>query len=200
MNLPTSYFPNTEYFTHLLKSHEVSICINEIFPKQTLRNRCVILNANGLQNLSIPVERESGHDTLTKNIRISYSEDWQKIHLRSIESAYRRTPYYEYYIDALESILLKNHTQLVDLNFELLQFLVAKTGLTCEVNLSKDSEKISREMNELVNPKLTSAFNGKSYLQTFTERFGFQNNLSILDLLFNEGPNAICVLEEGNIF
>jgi len=196
--LPTSYFPNIAYFAVLLKHKEVIISSNEIFPKQTLRNRCVIINANGLQNLSIPVERESGHETLTKDIRISYSEDWRKIHLRSIESAYRRTPYYEYYIDALEKILTANHTHLIDLNFELLKFLTDKTGLACQVNVPDATEKISREMNELVNPKINSDYQGKPYLQTFTERFGFQNNLSILDLLFNEGPNAICVLEEGN--
>ena len=197
MLFPTSYFPNVEYFTHLLRNKSVVIQTNETFPKQTFRNRCVILNANGLQNLSIPVERESGHETLTKDIRISYAEDWHKIHLRSIESAYRRTPYYEYYIDALESILNKNHALLTDLNFELMEFLVAKTGLSCELKQTTSDEKISRELNDLVNPKIESSFQGKSYLQTFTERFGFQNNLSMLDLLFNEGPNAICVLEES---
>ncbi len=197
MLLPTSYFPNIEYFTYLLRHQEIHICLNEIFPKQTFRNRCVILNANGLQSLSIPVEREQGHETRTCDIRISYAEDWRKIHLRSIESAYRRTPYYEYYISALESILLKNHVRLVDLNFELLEFLADKVGLSCRLHVSDAAEKISREMNELVNPKTQSAFKGKAYLQTFTERYGFQNNLSILDLLFNEGPNSICILEEG---
>jgi hypothetical protein len=197
MLLPTSYFPNIEYFTYLLKHPEVVISSNEVFPKQTLRNRCVIVNANGLQNLSIPVERESGHETLTKDIRISYAEDWRKIHLRSIESAYRRTPYYEYYIDTIEKILHKNHTHLIDLNFELLQFLIEKTGLACEIKSTDVTEKISRELNDLVNPKVVSAFTGKPYLQTFTERFGFENNLSVLDLLFNEGPNSICILEEG---
>src|SRR5688572_23608479 len=101
MYLPVSYFPNLEYCFHLLKNETIVISTHEVFPRQTLRNRCVIVNANGLQNLSIPVGRESGHETLTKDVQISYAEDWVKNHLRSIESAYRRTPYYEYYIDRI---------------------------------------------------------------------------------------------------
>lgn len=197
MVLPTAYLPNIEYFCHLLRNEQVTISTNEIFPKQTLRNRCVIVNANGIQNLSIPVERIHGHETRTRDVRISYSEDWLKVHLRSLESAYRRTPYYEYYMDSLSEILLKKHPLLKDLNFELLQFLVARTGLSCLLNCTDVDEPITTEMNLLVNPKASSGFRGKEYLQTFTERFGFQDNLSMLDLLFNEGPNAICVLEEA---
>lgn len=195
--LPTAYLPNVAYFKQLLNADVAAIQTNEVFPKQTYRNRCVIVNANGLQNLSIPVEREQGHETLTQNIRISYAENWVKNHLKSIESAYRRTPYYEYYIDSVESIFNQKKDLLIDLNDDLLQFLVEKTGLRCEVNLTSDSRIIERELNDLVNPKSTYIFHGKPYLQTFTERFGFLNNLSILDLLFNEGPNAICVLQES---
>jgi hypothetical protein len=197
MYLPTSYFPSIEYCFRLLKNEKVTLVTHEIFPRQTLRNRCVIVNANGLQNLSIPVGRESGHETLTRDIQISYAEDWIKNHLRSIESAYRRTPYYEYYIDANTIILEKKHTHLCALNFELLTYLVEKIGLTCSVEMENSEPKISKEMDELLNPKNNSSFQTKEYLQTFTERFGFQNNLSCLDLLFNEGPNSICILEES---
>lgn len=198
MYLPTSYFPSIEYCFQLLKNEKVTLVTNETFPRQTLRNRCVIVNANGLQNLSIPVGRESGHETLTCDIQISYAEDWIKNHLRSIESAYRRTPYYEYYIDAITTILEKKHTHLATLNFDLLNYLIEKIGLTCSVDMQISDTTLSIEMNELVNPKNNSSFQTKEYLQTFTERFGFQNNLSCLDLLFNEGPNSICVLEESS--
>jgi hypothetical protein len=197
MNLPTSYFPSIEYCFQLLKNEKVWLVTNEVFPRQTLRNRCVIVNANGLQNLSIPVGRESGHETLTKDIQISYAEDWIKNHLRSIESAYRRTPYYEYYIDTITTILEKKHSRLVELNFELLNYLIEKIGLTCSAEMSISQTEISKEKNEILNPKNHSSFQTKEYLQTFTERFGFQNNLSCLDLLFNEGPNSICILEES---
>lgn len=194
---PSSYFPNLEYCFHLLKNETIIISTHEIFQRQTLRNRCVIVNANGLQNLSIPVGRESGQTTLTKDIQISYAEDWVKNHLRSIESAYRRTPYYEYYIDRIVEILKKKHVNLTELNFEILQFVIDKIGLNCSITLDRSTENISREMEELVNPKNNSSFQSKVYLQTFGERFGFQNNLSCLDLLFNEGPNSICILEES---
>lgn len=197
MYLPTSYFPSIEYCFQLLKNEKVRLVTHEVFPRQTLRNRCIIVNANGLQNLSIPVGRESGHATLTSDIQISYAEDWIKNHLRSIESAYRRTPYYEYYIDAITNILEKKHLLLAELNFELLNYLIEKIGLTCSVESSITETEISKEINEILNPKNHSSFQTKEYLQTFTERFGFQNNLSCLDLLFNEGPNSICILEES---
>lgn len=197
MYLPTSYFPSIEYCFQLLKNEKVRLVSHEIFPRQTLRNRCVIVNANGLQNLSIPVGRESGHETLTRDIQISYAEDWIKNHLRSIESAYRRTPYYEYYIDAIILILEKKHTHLTELNFEILSYVIEKIGLTCSLEISISHIEISKEINEILNPKNHSSFQTKEYLQTFTERFGFQNNLSCLDLLFNEGPNSICILEES---
>ena len=197
MNLPTSYFPSIEYCFQLLKNEKVRLITNEVFPRQTLRNRCVIVNANGLQNLSIPVGRESGQEILTSDIQISYAEDWVKNHLRSIESAYRRTPYYEYYIDAITTILEKKHTHLAALNFDLLNYLIEKIGLTCSIEISISDTEIPKEINEILNPKNRSYFQTKEYLQTFTERFGFQNNLSCLDLLFNEGPNSICILEES---
>ncbi len=197
MYLPTAYFPSIEYCFQLLKNKEVTLVTKEIFPRQTFRNRCVIVNANGLQNLSIPVGRESGHATLTSDIQISYAEDWIKNHLRSIESAYRRTPYYEYYIDAITNILEKKHVQLAELNFELLTYLIEKIGLSCSIEMSISQTEISKEINEILNPKNHASFQTKEYLQTFTERFGFQNNLSCLDLLFNEGPNSICILEES---
>jgi len=193
--IPTAYFPNSEYFYQLLQNRNVEISSVEIFQKQTLRNRCVIVNANGLQNLTVPIERNSGEETLTKNIKISYTEDWIKNHLRSIESAYRRTPYYEYYIDRIEEILSKKHIHLIDLNFELTDFLIDKIGLTCELKISENETEVNPQISEILNPKSNSHFQTQPYIQTFVERFGFQNNLSVLDLLFNEGPNSICVLQ-----
>ena len=112
------------------------------------------------------------------------------------ESAYKNAPYYEYYIDRISEILNSEKTFLSELNFELLQYLIEKTGLSCEVNMENSAQEITKEMNELVNPKSVNQFTGKKYYQTFSERFDFQNNLSILDLLFNEGPNTISILTE----
>lgn len=192
--LPTAYFPNLESFYFLYKNSEIIIGTNELFPKQTYRNRCTILNANGKQDLTVPVERDS--KTITYQAKISYAEDWLKNHLRSIESAYKRSPYYEYYIDGIEKILSKKHELLVDLNFELLEFLVDKIGLTCELKLNNEASP-DINLNEMVNPKSISNFKSANYIQTFSDRFKFENNLSILDLLFNEGPNSISILQES---
>lgn len=196
LQLPIAYFPNIEYFTWLLHAEKVNFQTNELFPKQTFRNRCVILNANGLQQLSVPVERVHGRDQKTCEVKISYAENWVKNHLKSFESAYKNAPYYEYYIDRISEILNSEKTFLSELNFELLQYLIEKTGLSCEVNMENSAQEITKEMNELVNPKSVNQFTGKKYYQTFSERFDFQNNLSILDLLFNEGPNTISILTE----
>lgn len=198
--LPTSYFPNVEYFNKLLNAEQVLIQINEVFPKQTFRNRCVILNANGIQQLSVPLQREHGSETTTPEIRISYAENWIKNHLKSFESAYKNAAYYEYYIDRITEILNRKIETLPELNFELLQFLTDKIGLSCELKMEKSNEKISDEMLAMVNPKIKSSYSGKKYYQTFSERFEFQNNLSVLDLLFNEGPNAISVLHESESY
>ena len=194
--LSTSYFPNIEYFFCLLNSEEITIATGEIFPKQTYRNRCVIMNANGLQNLIVPVERD--HLTRTADVKISYAENWTRNHLRSIESAYRRAPYYEYYIESIERLLLKEPVFLVDLNIELTHYLVDKTGLSCKLGRSENSNVADPLINSMMLPKNNSGFHTKPYLQTFEERFGFQNNLSMLDLLFNEGPGSISILQQSS--
>lgn len=194
MILPTSYFPNVEFFYYLYSNSEIIIGTNELFPKQTYRNRCTILNANGKQDLTVPVERDS--KTITAQAKISYAEDWVKNHLRSIESAYKRSPYYDYYSDGIETILTKKQMLLVELNFDLLEFFVEKIGLTCQLKLNADATS-DLNANEIVNPKSSSKFTSPQYIQTFNDRFEFENNLSILDLLFNEGPNAISILQES---
>jgi len=194
---PSAYFPNVEYFYRLLHCQKIQVSIADVFEKQTYRNRCVILNANGLQKLTVPVIRSSDEFKTMGETRISYAEDWQKNHLRSIESAYRRTPYYEYYCDGIEEILMTNYECLIDLNMSLTGYLVDKTGLSCAIAKDTLYRLPNQEELKLIDPKLPSQFNTKTYLQTFSDRFGFQNNLSMLDLLFNEGPNSISVIQSS---
>lgn len=197
-HLTTAFFPPIAYFFELYKNRKVTLCHGEIFPKQTFRNRCVILNANGLQNLTVPVEKDAGHLTLVRDIKISYAEDWRKIHLRSIESAYRRTPYYEYYFEDIENILNTDFVYLKDLNESIIRYLISKIGLSVELEISDVSEPNKTQMS-LVDPKSKELFKTANYIQTFSDRFGFQNNLSVLDLLLNEGPNSISILMESNV-
>ncbi|MFK8046436.1 MAG: WbqC family protein [Crocinitomicaceae bacterium] len=196
--LPISYFGNIAYYWYLAKYKSVLISLNEIYQKQTFRNRCVVLGANGPLNLSVPVERPYGKLTKTKDVLISEAENWRQVHWKTLESCYNRTPYFEFYADDLKALLFSNFKTLAQLNIALTNELVEKIGLINNLQLISDTLHIDAEdKREEFSPKKNSSFKSYPYLQTFTERFGFSNNLSILDLLFNEGPNSICILNES---
>jgi len=198
--LPISYFGNIEYFSFFAKHQVVNIDLTEKYQKQTYRNRTEIYGANGKLNLSVPVNRPFGKNTLIHQVEIAYKENWQKNHFKSIESAYRRTPFYEFYIDDIKLILNENHHLLQDLNLKLTNHLVNKLGIDCEINLVKDKAfKNGIDLTQHFSPKKETDFECQPYIQTFSDRNPFINNLSILDLLFNEGPNSICVIEESNL-
>lgn len=197
--LPTSYLPNIEYFKVLFENSQVKIDLFERYEKQTYRSRCTILSANGHLNLSVPVIKKNGKNTLVKDVEISYAENWQKDHLKAIESAYRNTPYFEFYWDAIENIILEQHHFLCELNQELMLLLLSKFGLT--VNVTNTSTFIDFEANDFrktLHPKNETGFVTKKYIQTFEERYGFINNPSALDLLFNEGPNSLSIISESD--
>ncbi|UKN01632.1 WbqC family protein [Paracrocinitomix mangrovi] len=197
--LPSFYFGNIEYFYHLLKTTNAIIDIAEPYQKQTYRTRMVIGSANGIQSLTIPVIRPNGKQTLMNEVEISYTENWRKDHLKAIEAAYARSPYYEYYIDQLTEIMMSDQKLLYELNYRLNEWLINKIGLT--VNLTLNTSPIPLDQNKdlraLLHPKLDTGFRTYHYIQPFEERHGFLNNLSILDLLFNEGPNSITILSES---
>ena len=197
MILPSAYLGNIEYFYHLWKEDSVCIDIHEPFQKQTYRSRSKIVGANGSQVLTVPVERPDGKNTLMKDVLISNKENWRKDHLKAIESAYSRTPYFIYYFDKITEILEADHTYLWQLNDALTRFLVDKSGLVLEINYS--TEQLPLEENDFrinFTSKKESNFYTFRYIQAFEERHGFIEKLSVLDLLFNEGPNIINFLPE----
>ncbi|MCB9223098.1 MAG: WbqC family protein [Crocinitomicaceae bacterium] len=196
--LPSTYFGNIEYFYLLFKAKEALIDIHEPYQKQTYRSRCEILTGNGKITLSVPVVRPNGKDTAMNEVLVSYKEDWRKDHKKAIESAYRRTPYYEYYIDAIHQILDEKPDRLIDLNNKITTYLIDKLGLTVQINIADTPMDIApNDPRIFLNPKKESTFQTHRYIQTFEERFGFLENLSVLDLLFNEGPNSISILQES---
>ena len=197
--LPTSYLGNLEYFYYLVKHDQVVIDLSETYQKQTFRNRCVIVGPNGTLNLSVPVERPYGKQTKTWDVAINYSENWQQVHWRTLESCYSRSPYFEFYADQLKDILLTKHQMLANLNRALLNFMIDKVGLTCTILDKVPEQQESIDLKTTFTPKRTTNFKNYPYLQTFIERHGHIANLSIADLLFNEGPNSICILEESQI-
>lgn len=172
--------------------------------KQSYRNRCRICGANGTLNLSIPVKRQRGTKTLFKDIRIDYDMSWQKVHWRSMVAAYASSPFFEYFMDDLVVFYEKRVEYLVDLNRALLEKTLFCMGVKIPVRMSDAFIPISdrEDPRQFIHPKLETrvadpAFSALPYHQVFEEKHGFQSNLSILDLLFNEGPGSLSVLKKS---
>lgn len=194
--LPIAYFGNLEYFWYFVKYNKVTIDIGETYVKQSYRNRSEIYGANGKLNISIPVVRPHGAKSKTNQIKFSEAEDWKKSHWKSIESAYRRTPFYEFYIDQIQDLFYKDYDTLAELNIALTEHLITKLGIDCELEITTQSpSKLPNDLRINLSPKKESTFQSPDYIQTFSDRNPFLKNLSILDILFNEGPNSICILE-----
>ncbi len=190
----TAYFPPTIYFALLTTYSTVTIEQYETYPKQTYRNRALILSANGVLPLSIPVIRPQGNHTPIGEITISYKESWFIKHWRAIESAYNSSPFFLYYKDEIENILFNPYPKLLDLNTELLRFFIKKLRISTSIEFSKDFAPIANQPNDfryVLSPKTSySSIVFPEYYQVFEDRYGFQSNLSILDVLFNLGPEA----------
>jgi len=181
---PTSYFPSTSFLKLLAASKYSCIVGGESFVKQTYRNRCEILAGNGVQTLSIPVAKAAGSKSLTNQIHPVYSENWQQDHWKSIESAYKNAPYFEFYDQEVKSLIFTKHDTLLELNHSIIQFF--------EDCWELPKSQLSIGSSESFNPEefLGRKLDYKSYIQVFSDRFSFQSNLSGLDLLFCEGPMA----------
>ncbi len=192
---PIVYAGNINYFSQLKNCSAPLFDLHEHFIKQTYRNRCSIYGANGKLDLIIPVEKgKEGHRAM-KDVKISYAQDWQKLHWRSLESAYRSSPYFEYYEHNFIAFYEEKTESLTDFNLKMhgllckLLDIETKTDLTTAYVLNGIEDK-----RALADPlvKLNSKFN--SYTQVFETRHGFIENLSVLDLLFNCGPESSAYL------
>jgi len=202
--LSTAYFAPVHFYSRVLGQANVYIEQFEHFNKQTYRNRCEVLGGNGPITLIVPVVKGRGPKVLIKDLKVSYEMDWQRNHWRTIFSAYNSSPYFEYYQDDLEPVFKKKWKYLLDLNQETNRIIHKLLELEGKVILTEDFEKIpERTLNlrETISPKnkiqKDLAFHPKEYTQVFTDKFGFTPNLSILDLLFNEGPNSDTILEDS---
>lgn len=169
----------------------------ENYQKQTIRNRCHILSANGIQTLVIPVMHERKIKILIKDLKICYNEPWQRIHWSALQSAYNKSPFFEFYKDDFEKIIFSNKVFLLDLNAELLQLVLKILGVEIKINHTVTFEKkyAENDFRFLSDTKTTGnqkpETRNLSYPQVFSYKFGFTPNLSIVDLIFNEGKASI---------
>lgn len=202
--LSTAYFAPIRYFSKLAAYPEIYIEQHENFVKQTYRNRMVILGANGPIPLIVPVENGRARKVKIKDLRIAYDEEWQRNHWRTIFSAYNSSPFFEYYADDVEIFFRKKHEFLFDFNQQIAETMLEILEIPVGLNLTEDFEQVPENclnFREQISPKthLIDAdphFAAHPYTQVFSEKFGFVPDLSILDLLFNEGPSAGGILSE----
>jgi hypothetical protein len=195
--LSTAYLPPVEYFATIAGTDEVLIEKEENYLKQTYRNRCCILSANGRQILTVPVYQGSYHKTRIKDIRIDYSKRWQQVHLGALTSSYNASPYFLHYFEVIEKIILKNHKYLLDLNTGLLNAVLKFLKLNINISYTTVFKPIDEDNNDFryrISPKIKSNYQAKKYLQVFDQKAGFVPGLSIADLVFNTGPDAVSQL------
>ncbi len=203
--LSTAYFAPVQYYTMCLAYQTIYIEQFENFIKQTYRNRCVILGANGPVSLVIPVVKGRGPKTLIKDLKISYDVDWQRNHWRTIFSAYNSSPFFEFFKDDIFPFFEKNEKFLLDFNLKIHEIILELLELENNTVLTTDFERTTAQtlnLREVISPKnktQNNNFKPQRYTQVFSEKFGFTPNLSILDLLFNSGPNSCTILEESLI-
>ncbi len=194
--IPTYFSPISQYQA-LLNSNSITFEVEDNFQKQTYRNRCYIYGANGKQLLNIPVSiPKSTKKTKSKDILVENS-NWQKQHYKSLEAAYNHSPFFEFYKDDLQKLFSKKYTYLLDVNLDSFAFIMEALELSKEYTLSKVYEETKlNDFRNLADSKKKVEISFLSYIQMFDQKFGFLKNLSILDLLFMEGPNSINFLKK----
>ncbi|MDT7833344.1 WbqC family protein [Flavobacteriaceae bacterium S356] len=194
--IPTYFSPVSQY-SEIIKSNTITFEVEDNFQKQTYRNRCYIYGANGKQLLNVPVSHPPSHQRKkTKDTLVSNESDWQRHHFKSIQIAYRSSPFFEFYEDDLARIFTKKYNYLLDLSID--TFLFFNDALELEKKYERTVEYLVesplQDFRRLACVKQEKMHSFKPYIQVFDEKHGFIENLSMLDLLFMEGPNSFSYL------
>lgn len=197
--LSSAAFPAVSYLKAIVLSEHTTIEHFENYIKQTFRNRYVIYAANGLLSLSIPVILATNRKIRIKDVRIDYDTNWQKQHYKSIESAYRSSPFFEYMIDDFQPFFNEKHKFLFDYNLKVLEIVLNILEVDKKIDLTIDFENIPAckiDLRSAIHPKKESIYKDqlKTYPQVFSDKFGFKSDLSCLDLIFNLGNETYSYL------
>lgn len=195
--LSTTYFGPIQWYQKLCRYDSVLLEQHESFQKQTFRNRCVIAATNGLQTLTVPVVREG---TMIRDIRVSDHANWRHQHWHALMSAYSESPFFEYYADDIRPFFERRWTFLYDFNMDICSKVCELLDIRPDIRHTDDfvrSASASDDFRDAINPKHPqpdAGFSPRRYYQVYERKYGFQPNLSILDLLFNMGPEGIFYL------
>ncbi|PHN05840.1 WbqC family protein [Flavilitoribacter nigricans] len=200
------YLPSIQFFSKLLAYQQIVIEEHENYQKGSYRNRCHIAGANGLQIMSIPLEKGKHQRLPIREVRIAYAQPWHIQHWRSIRSAYANAPFFPYYSEPIEALFQQRPEHLFTFNRQLFELICKQLGLGEKISYSNgyrsETDPETDDLRELVSPKDENAardphFAPSRYPQVFTEKHGFLPNLSILDLLFCTGPQAVEILRNS---
>lgn len=195
--LSSAYLGPVSYYRALANASSALVEQCDHYHKQTYRNRCRIMTGNGVMELSVPVIK-SGNKTAVRDLKIAYVESWQQVHWRAIASAYNSSPFFEYYRDDFEPFYTKKIEYLIDFNMGLMEVVNGLVGIKTPVSLTEEyvpSPLDCVDLRETFSPKNPDV-EELSYYQVFDQKYGFVPDLSILDLLFNMGPESLLVLKK----
>lgn len=186
---PTAYFGNVMYFKNLVQSKNPFIETSEHFIKQTVRSRCTISSANGIQQLSIPTTRPNGSKSIISTVGISYDTHWEKDHWKAIESGYASSPYFEFYDKEIKELIFSKPTSLIEFNTTITNQILKWLDLKVQLNFTKEYQLDIQGIDYRAF-QFDKRLPLEHYIQVFQSDKVFIPNLSILDLLFCEGPMA----------
>ena len=201
--LTTSYFGSIQYYSKIAGYSNIIIETHENYQKQSFRNRCQILTANGVMPLTVPVVRPKGNHTPIQDVLVDYATNWQRIHFKAIESAYRTAAYYEHYIEEIIPLFEQKERFLFDLNIKAHKAVMGILGISKGFTVTSKFEPIIAnsidDYRYSIHPKQQKHDNDDnfcavSYFQVFSDRFPFVANLSIIDLVMNLGPDSYSIL------